>query len=244
MASDALKYRPPDEKLVAMAGILVSEQSPDKTLRQILELACAAMPGGDEGGITLLDREGPSTAMSTSAVALRLDSTQYTAATGGPCVDAYRRQQVLRISATSRDQRWPEFSRTAAAAGLNSTLSIPLIVGGDGLGTLNLYCHDEDGFPAGDDRMAATLGSAASVALANSRTFWKAARLTDQLEQALSSRGSVERATGILMARHDCTPEYALHLLASTAQHNRLTVTDVADDLIERTGHPQPSASA
>lgn len=71
--------RRPQESLIAMAGILVTEQSLEKTLRQILELACAALPGGDEGGITLLEAEGPGTAIATSDVARRIDRSQYDA---------------------------------------------------------------------------------------------------------------------------------------------------------------------
>ena len=189
-----------------------------------------------------MDAAGPSTAVATSEVALRVDETQYTAETGGPCLDAYRRQEILRINSTARDERWPEFSGAAAAAGLGSTLSIPLVVGGDGLGALNLYCRHENGFPDTDERLATTLGSAASVALANARTFWKAAQLADQLQQALTSRGVTEQATGILMARHGGTAEHALHRLTVTAQRNRLTIEEVATDLIERASHTGPAA--
>jgi GAF domain-containing protein len=233
--------RPPDESLIAMASIPVTEQSLEKTLRQILELACAALPGGDEGGITLLETGGPDTAIATSAAALRVDSRQYEAETGGPCLDAYRRQQILRIDSTASDQRWPEFAQTAAAEGVGSTLSIPLVVGGDGLGALDIYCHHEYGFQPADERLAATLGSAASVALANARTYWKAAQLADQLQQALTNQGVVEQATGILMAQHSCTAEHALHLLAAAAQRNRLTIAGVASDLIQRASHAEPT---
>lgn len=232
--------QPPDESLIAMASILVTEQSLEKTLRQILELACAALPGGDDGGITLLEAGGPSTAIATSDAVLRLDSAQYEAATSGPCLDAYRRQQILRIDSTASDERWPEFARTAAAEGVGSTLSIPLIVGGDGLGALNIYCHDEYGFQPADERLAATLGSAASVALANARTYWKAAQLADQLQQAVAHRRVVEQATGILMSQHGCTAERALHRMAGAAQRNRLTVTEVASDLVQRASHAEP----
>jgi GAF domain-containing protein len=233
--------RPPDQSLIAMASILVTEQSLERTLRQILELACAALPGGDEGGITLLEMGGPGTAIATSDVALGVDNAQYEAESSGPCLDAYRRQQILRIDSTASDQRWPEFAATAAAAGIGSTLSIPLVVGGDGLGALNLYCHDEYGFEPADERLATTLGSAASVALANARTYWKAAQLAEQLQQALTQRGVVEQATGVLMARHGYTAEHALHQLAAVAQRNRLTVTEVAADLIDRATHAEPS---
>jgi len=48
---------PPEESLIALARILVAEQSLDKTLRQVLELACDALPGG-EGGIVPAGRRG------------------------------------------------------------------------------------------------------------------------------------------------------------------------------------------
>jgi hypothetical protein len=38
--------RQSDESLIKLAGILVAEQSLEKTLRQVLDLACASLPGG------------------------------------------------------------------------------------------------------------------------------------------------------------------------------------------------------
>ena len=223
------------EALIALAGILVSEQNLEETLRQILELACEAIPGGDEGGITLLEADGPSTAIATSDLALQVDKSQYTAATGGPCLEAYRRQQVLQIDSTASDPRWPEFAAVAAAHGLGSTLSVPLVVGGDGLGAMNIYCRRENGFTAADQQMAASLGSCASVTLANARICWRASRLAEQLQETLASRGGIDQATGVLIAQRRCSAEQAFHLLAAAAQRNRLSLEEVAADLIERT---------
>lgn len=233
----------PEESLIAMAGILVTEQTMEATLREVLQLACAALAGGDEGGITLLSAEGPGTAVATSEIALRTDRSQYDTETGGPCLDAYRRQEVLRIDSTSTDPRWPEFASAASAEGVGSTLSIPLIVGGDGLGALNVYCRRENGFPVADERLAAMLGSCASVVVANARAFWLVARLAEQLQETLSTHGVVDQATGILIAQHRCSAEHAFHLLAAAAQHNRLTLPEVARDLIERTSDEEPPAA-
>jgi GAF domain-containing protein len=225
----------PEEALIALAGILVTEQSLEKTLRQVLEVACTTLWGGDEGGITLLEAAGPRTAFATSQTALLVDSSQYSAATGGPCVEAYRRQQILRIDSTASDQRWPEFAAAAARAGLRSTLSVPLVVGGDGLGAMNIYCRRDNGFTSTDERLATKLGACASVALANARTYWRAASLTGELEMALSTRGVTDQAKGILMAQRGCSAEEAFYRLAAVAQQHHLTVLEVAADLIQRT---------
>ena len=234
--------RQSDESLIALAEILVTEQSLEKTLRQVLELTCAALPGGDEGGITLLEAGGPDTTIATSDMARRVDRSQYEAETGGPCLDAYRRQQIFRIDSTAVDQRWPEFAGTAAAEGFSSTLSIPLIVSGDGLGAVNIYCHREYGFAAADERLAATLGSCASVALANARTYWRVAQLADQLQQALATRGVIEQATGIIIAQRGCSAGHALHLLTTAAQRNRVTLAEVGAELVQRTSNQERTA--
>jgi len=96
--------RQSEESLIALAEILVTKQSLEKTLRQVLELTCAALPGGDEGGITLLEAGGPDTTIATSDVARRVDRSQYAAEGGGPCLDAYRQQQIFRIDSTLVDQ--------------------------------------------------------------------------------------------------------------------------------------------
>jgi GAF domain-containing protein len=226
-------FRQPDESLIALARILVAEQSLEKTLRQVLDLACA-LPGGDEAGITLLEREGPRTAVASSDAALRVDESQYGSVAGGPCLTAYRQQQVVRIDSTADEPRWTEFSRSAAAAGIRSTLSLPLVVGGDGLGALNIYSRGNSGFSEADAALATTFASYASVALANARVYWRTQRLAGQLEEALSTRGVIEQAKGIIIARQGCSADEAFQVLVRLSQHGHRKLHDVANELVER----------
>jgi GAF domain-containing protein len=226
--------RQSEESLIALAGILVVEQSLDKTLRQVLDLACGTLSCGDEGGITLLDREGPRTAVATSDAALRVDGLQYEAEDGGPCLEAYRRQQVFRIDSTADELRWPEFCESAAAEGIKSTLSVPLVVGGDGIGALNIYCRQASGFSAADEALAAPFASHASVALANARVYWRTQRLADQLQEALSTRGVIEQAKGIIIAQQGCSADQAFQLLVEMSQRSHVKLHDVASDLVAR----------
>jgi AmiR/NasT family two-component response regulator len=80
------------------------------------------------------------------------------------------------------------------------------------------------------------------VALGNARGYWQAARLADQLQQALDTRGAVDQATGILMAQRGYSAAHALHALTVAAQRNRLTLTEVAAALVRRTSRPEPTA--
>jgi AmiR/NasT family two-component response regulator len=51
----------------------------------------------------------------------------------------------------------------------------------------------------------------------------------------LSTRGVLNQAAGVLIAQRHCSADEAFHLLAAAAQRNRLTVEEVAADLVERT---------
>jgi GAF domain-containing protein len=225
--------RQSEESLIALAGILVTEQSLDKTLRQVLDLACVALSCGDEGGITLLEQEGPRTAVASSEAARQVDSFQYDAEDGGPCLEAYRQQRIFRIDSTDDEPRWPQFAQSAAAAGIKSTLSLPLVVGGDGIGALNIYRRQARGFSEADEALGAVFASYASVALANARVYWRTQRLAGQLAEALSTRGVIEQAKGIIIARQGCSADQAFQLLVAMSQRSHVKLHDVAADLVE-----------
>jgi GAF domain-containing protein len=225
--------RPSEQSLIALAGILVAEQSLDKTLRQVLDLACAALGRGDEGGITLLEREGPRTAVATSDAAIRVDNSQYDSDEGGPCLEAYRQQQMFRIDSTADDQRWPDFCRAAAEAGIISTLSAPLVVGGDGLGALNIYRRQPGGYCAADETLVSSFAAYASVALANARDYWRTQRLAGQLEEAMATRGVIEQAKGVLIASQGGSADQAFQRLVVMSQRAHIKLHDVARDLVE-----------
>lgn len=223
----------PPENLLALAGILVAEQSLEATLSQVLTLACQSMPGGDMGGVTLLEREGPVTAAATDEAARRVDAFQYQGH-GGPCLDAYRYQTVYRIDDTGHGDRWSEFCAQANAAGVLSTLSLPLVVEGDGLGALNVYSRSTYGFTEADEAAGAAFASLASVALTNARTFWRVQTLAGQLSEALTTRGVIDQAKGILMGEQHCSADEAFDLLRRASQRTHVKLHDVAAQMVEK----------
>jgi GAF domain-containing protein len=113
-------------------------------------------------------------------------------------------------------------------------LSVPLVVGGDGIGALNIYCRQASGFSAADEALAAPFASHASVALANARVYWRTQRLADQLQEALSTRGVIEQAKGIIIAQQGCSADQAFQLLVEMSQRSHVKLHDVASDLVAR----------
>ncbi len=124
--------------LVAMAPFLVGEASLRDTLQRVTDLALEAVPAADMAGITMLVEGRVTTPVFTDDTAPQIDAAQYE--TGiGPCLDAFRHQQVHRIDFVDKDRQWPPFSEAAGARGVQSCLSLPLVARHEGVGALNFH---------------------------------------------------------------------------------------------------------
>ena len=66
----------------------------------------------------------------------------------GPCLDAFEQQAVFMIESTNGGGPWPAFRQAAAAHGIGSTLSLPMVVDKNVVGAMNLYAHEERAFDA------------------------------------------------------------------------------------------------
>jgi GAF domain-containing protein len=223
---------------IPFANLVFAEETFEVTLQHIVDLACAGVGGCSMAGLTLLERGGPTTAAATSDVALRVDASQY-AENSGPCLDAYRRQVFNRIKSTDTDERWPAFCHVAAEAGVHSTLSFPLVVAGDGLGALNLYSDVESGFDDIDERTGAVFAAHAAVALANARSYWRNEELRRNLEIALETRGVIDQAKGILIAREGITGDIAFDVLKRASQRTNRKVHEIAQEMVDAASRRQ-----
>ena len=101
---------------------------------------------------------------------------------------------------TDASERYPEFARAALGHGIPSTLSLPLVAGGDGVGALNLYARRAGAFTKEDEELGEELAAAAAAVLANTSAYWSAFELGEGLTEAMRSRAVIEQSKGILMA--------------------------------------------
>jgi GAF domain-containing protein len=231
-----------EANLLPLAGLVFAEQDFEATLQFVLDTACASIAGASRGGMTLLDRGGPTTAVATDTDAARVDALQYEF-NGGPCLEAYRQQAVIRIESTDTDTRWPEFCRGAVESGIHSTLSFPLIVNGDGLGALNLYSDHESGFDGIAERTGMMFAAHASATLANVQGYWRNDAVRRNLEQALESRGVIDQAKGILMSQGNISADEAFEVLKRASQRANRKVQDLAREIADSRGRSRDQDS-
>ena len=206
-----------DRVLSSLAGFVVGRQPLTTTLTHVAELARDGIAAADYAAVTTLRDGTPETTVATDPMMAEIDRAQYEA-DSGPCLDAFRSGEVLRMDSTEDDERWPDFGRAAAAHGVHSTLSLPLIVAGDGIGALNLYSRRPRAFSTADESEGVRFAEPAAVLLANAYLFWQAHDLAQNLETALASRAVIEQAKGILMGQQGVDAEAAFDLLRRASE--------------------------
>ena len=116
-----------------------------RALSDLADLVCQGVPGCDGASISLLRQGSPSTLVATSDRVRELDDAQYDR-DRGPCVTAMREGREVTVGDFDVEGRWPEVDGHVRAAGVRSSLSLPLTGGGQVLGGLNLYAEQPESF--------------------------------------------------------------------------------------------------
>jgi GAF domain-containing protein len=227
------------DAITELAQLLVDDVDLPGMLQRVADLAAQTIPDCDSAGVTLVNGHHPVTTAATDHRTLVVDEAQY-AVGDGPCLTAYRRQQVQRVCTEQAQERYPDFARAAAEAGIRSFLAAPLVVRGEGIGSLNLYSEDSHGFARVDEAVVLLFATQGSVAVANARRYASATALSQQLERAMASRSVIEQAKGVLMATRALDADAAFDVLRRASQHENRKLRDLAAEVVETAAAGRP----
>jgi putative methionine-R-sulfoxide reductase with GAF domain len=184
-----------------VAGTSVGDTMLEETLRGVAELAKAAICGSDMVGVTMLVAGHPRTAVSTDDIVSEVECVEYRSGIG-PCLDACADRQVQCVNSTDNDDRWLAFSQAAAARGIMSSMSLPLVAHHEGIGALNCYSRTATAFSADDERAAAPFALAAAMVL----SYWDASHTDERFSVAPPSPATIQQAKDILTDAQGCGP--------------------------------------
>ncbi|MBY3793772.1 GAF and ANTAR domain-containing protein [Rhodococcus fascians] len=206
-------------------------------LSVVLQTMCTevvrTIPTADLAGITVLDERGqyPQTAASTDARVNDVDADQYRS-NEGPCLDAARTRQIVRVVVADVERRWPRFAASVAGIGVHSYLSAPLALDDRHLGALNIYSYDRHGFTDVDEALLRLFVTSIETAVLVSRRALAAEENVDGLETAMKTRSQIDQAKGIIMAMRGVNADDAFAFLSEQSQHHNIKVTEIAASLI------------
>ncbi|MEV4313743.1 GAF and ANTAR domain-containing protein [Actinocrispum sp. NPDC049592] len=216
---------------------LTSALEDDSGGPQILTTICAeavrVVPGADMASITAIRGQHAETAAYTDERALKVDVAQYEAG-HGPCLEAARTGQTVRLSIDTASEKWPDFVASAKLHAVRSYLAAPLRVDDRLAGAINLFGFGDHGFKETDSKLLELYTTIVGFGLRTNRRYQETRAVATNLEAAMRSRAVIEQAKGILMAVHKLTDEQAMDRLIKQSQHQNVKLRDVAGEFVRR----------
>jgi GAF domain-containing protein len=137
---------------------------------------------------------------STGTVA-ELDGMQYLA--GGPCEEALQTGEPhnFRAGDVVDEERWRLFASASAAAGIESTLSLPIMRNGVVVAGVNMYASTTDAFDGHHEQLARACGAWEGGAVKNADLAFSTRFEAAETPGRLRAETWVDQAVGVLMSR-------------------------------------------
>ncbi|WAJ42987.1 GAF and ANTAR domain-containing protein [Mycobacterium sp. Aquia_216] len=223
--------------LSGLAAIVVDASTLDESLTQIAEFAVHAIPGADGAGVTAAHPSAMPPRIQSWAVTAefvrKVDTLQYERHGEGPCITSMHTARPCVSGSISDDTRWPRLGGAMVRLGVNSALSLPLILRKQVIGVINAYAYTLDAFAEHAVAIGTKFAGPAAVTVHNARLLMAAQLRAEQLHQALDSRSVIDQAVGIIRARSGASAEEAFGRLIKISQEENVKLHLVAERLVE-----------
>jgi ANTAR domain len=158
----------------------------------------------------------------------------------GPCLDsvAHRLPVLVVDLADPAEARWPAYGPAMLAHQIRGVYAIPVVVAGEFVGALDLFCAQPGPLPGDDLVSAAAAAELAGIPLLDLLDADMQAAVGDPQSNAwvelnALSRVEVSQATGMLVAQLEVEPAEALVRLRAHAYASDRSATEVARDILD-----------
>jgi GAF domain-containing protein len=217
-------------------------------LTQVATFAVQAIPGADGAGLTLLEIDRADLIVKSEPFVRAIDEIQYSIGEG-PCISAAASGETKRSGQLANDPRWPRFGPRAGELGVNSALSLPLLVADGVIGAMNVYAHAPNSFDERAQQLGEKYAVSAALAVQNAQILEQASRLLGQLQAGVKNQAIIDQAIGVLRKRNGHTAGEALEQLREMSEDRKESLTIVAaavvDEAVRRaTAADEPSTDS
>jgi hypothetical protein len=225
----------PDDRLLRILARLAEPKSSGDARH--LCVVCAEVTDMTGAGIMLLWGDQPQGSVcTTNEVSSLIEDLQYTLGEG-PCVDAHRHHVPVAEPdlAEPAVARWPEFSRTAVAAGARAVFGFPVSVGEVHIGALNLYRDAPGPLTVDQHADALVVAQVAARAVLTMQADAMPGALGEAIEAGGNFRFVVHQAAGMVAVQLGIPVGEALVRLRAQAFSSGRPLADIALDVVSRT---------
>ena len=207
-----------------LARAFRSAPDEDARLRLAVEAAIGLVAKCSHAGITINEKGGLLTRVSSDDMVRRANELQYELGEG-PCLSVRKDQDTMISVDLETETRWPVWApKVHHELGASSMMSLLVFTGENTYGALSLYAVGGQRFDVDDVAVAQTLAGHLALSMSAEREI-------DQLGMAIISRLVIGRAEGILMERLDITADQAFDYLRRISSHTNRKLVAVASDI-------------
>lgn len=200
--------------------------------------------GVDGAGVSLAHGDEQLTFVTATDANITAVEEAQVAGSQGPCHDAFRTGSVVVVEDLADESRWDEYRAFAVDHGVRAVAGIPMPVGDQRIGALNIYRRTAGPWAQDDLDAAQLLADMASGYILNATQLDESRTLTTQLQHALDSRVVVEQAKGVLAERHDLTVHQAFEILRDHARRTGTRIHTVCTRVVEGDLELSPGATS
>jgi GAF domain-containing protein len=167
-----------------------------------------------------------------------LDGLQYL--DDGPCVAAVEAERIESFSTEDvlGEDRWQIFARGTAAAGVASTLTLPIVIAESVVGSVNLYAETAAAFDGKHEAVAAIFDAWAPGAVANADLTFETRLRAQEAPRLLLDEMRIQVAVGVLVATHGISVGIARERLQDAALKAGVEEAAMAKLVIEQATPP------
>jgi GAF domain-containing protein len=217
--------------LNGLSNVLTAYQPLETTLTKIAEFAVQAIPNADGAGLTLLRAGRSQTVVASAAFVSAIDDVQYGIGEG-PCITAVADRRTVISGSLGGDPQWPRFGPRIGRMGVHSALSLPLLLGEQAIGAMNVYSHAKDAFSAAAARLGEQFAEPAAVSVHNAAVLTETQATVEHLTAALTNRATIDQALGIIMSRTGADADEAFERLRALSQNGKIKVSELAQNMV------------
>ncbi|MHA7220478.1 ANTAR domain-containing protein [Arthrobacter sp. MDT1-48-3] len=111
---------------------------------------------------------------------------------------------------------------------------MPLVRGKESIGALKTYSGIPNAFTTADARVLSHLATSAAALLGHIRAGDTPQGIDTDVTRALSTRGTIDLARGIMMERHDMDPDETLEHMLMLVTDTGITMAELATTVVAR----------
>lgn len=220
---------------------LLDARNVEKFLEDLASLAARSVAPAVSDvscGITIQHGEQQMSAAWSDARAAELDEIQYEL-DRGPCLHSLRTRTVVKIDDMVNDVDWPAWQERAMAAGVGSSLAVPVPIDTGARAALNFYSSLPHAFDDAAVEMANEMARRAVRAIGLVSWLVEQERHSEQLRAAVGSRSVIDQALGIIMAQNRCDADEAFQIVRKASHNRNVKLRQVAVEIVtSATGKP------